>query len=709
MMAASQSFNLNTRPSPGDSDVPADSPVNAAAAACGAALVVVLGVCLRGLAGVEAGAALVLIFVWMALPGVIIARRLFASGRGSWLAALLVGPAWGFALSSVVLLALWTAGLRGAVVLAIAPAIAVIAAVPAKQLASSLDISAFDRRDAAPIFVVLLLVPAVVGLPYAHVGKRLPEGKAYRAYFIADFEWAMSVAAEISKGDVPPRNPFLDGDHMHYYWLADLLSGVEHRVAGRRLALEAILLTNAMCLDMAFVAFLYFFVRQFVHSPPAAAVACVGAVLFSSFEGIQQLYVFWMRGIPFERLRAVNIDAISNWQFGSLKVDGLQRVLLYQPQHATAWALSLSGLVLLARARDNGPASVNLLAGLLLALALLVSPFIAVMVGSVVAAYQLIALAGRRRWTKLVTGAVAGGLPVVVAILVTRALEYVDGSGGRLVYVGYLNPVAAHNAVTGIVLSFGPALIAAFVGAIVALRRRATDVGVLGLIVATSFFFYFFVDVVDHQHAYVGWRAGHLLFIAFAPLAGMAWQELRAAGPASRSGALIGGVLLAAAAAPMTIVDLYNAQDIDFRERGPGFRWTEIVSPGELEALDWIKTYTPPDALVQPDPIRAADRGESGTWAYMPAFGARRMRAGVPISMIPLRKYQEAGARVAQVFQAADTAEAYRLARELGLQYVYIGPEENRVYPGVRDRLDAAPFRFQPVFRNGSVAVYRVT
>jgi hypothetical protein len=432
-------------------------------------------------------------------------------------------------------------------------------------------------------------------------------------------------------------------------------------------------------------------------------------VLFTSFEGTQQLYAFWIRGRPLERLRALNIDAISNWQFGSLKVDGLQRVLLYQPQHATAWSLSLSALVMLARARDDAGFRINLLAGVLLALALLVSPFIAVMVGSCIAIHQLVTLAARALWKKLAAGALAGGLPVAMAVVVTNLLEYVDRSGGQLVYVGNLNPLAAHNTVVGIFLSFGPILLAACAGTLTAIHRRAHHFGVLGIIVAVAVFFYFFVDVVDHQHAYVGWRAGHLLFIAFAPLVGFAWQELWAAGRVTRAATAVAALLLTVAAAPTTIIDLYNSQDTGFRERGPGFNWTEIITRDELQALAWIKSYTPEDALVQPDPIRGADRGESGTWAYMPAFGERRMAAGMPISMIPIRKYQEASARVERVFRAADAEQAYRMATDLKLEYVYIGPEEDRVYPGLRDRLDAAPLRFRPVFRNNSVAVYKVT
>jgi len=65
-----------------------------------------------------------------------------------------------------------------------------------------------------------------------------------------------------------------------------------------------------------------------------------------------------------EVFRTLNIDAISNWKFGSLKIDGLHRVLLYQSQHATGWAVSLSALIVLMQARDKGRVGVNMFAGL---------------------------------------------------------------------------------------------------------------------------------------------------------------------------------------------------------------------------------------------------------------------------------------------------------------------------------------------------------
>ncbi|HMD37518.1 MAG TPA: DUF6541 family protein [Vicinamibacterales bacterium] len=656
-----------------------------------------------------AAAGLAIAFAWMVWPGAIIARRVYASQR-AWPAALLVAPAWGFGVSSVVLLALWAAGIRSTAMLATAPILAALATIPCRRLAGALELPAFDRRDAAPLLIVLMLVPLVVGRPFARVGETTPYGKAYRAYFIADFEWAMAAVSEVSKGDVPPRNPFLAGETLHYYWLADLFSSVEHRATTGRITIEQILLVNDTLIGLAFAGFLYFFVRHFVRSPSAAAIACVFAVLFSSFEGAQQVYAFWERGVPvraaFEALRNTNIDAISNWKFGSLKVDGLHRALLYQPQHMLTWSLSLSALLVLRQARDAGRAAVNAFAATLLGIGLLVSSFIAMFVGVVVGVYQGARLLLARRWTAIVVAGAAGAIPVGAALAVTMMLHYVDRNSGQIVFVGALNPLAGHNTWTGIVLSFGPMLIAAAVGAVIAIVRRASELAVLGLVIAIGWFFYFFVDVVDHQHAYVGWRAGHLLFIAFAPLAGYAWQELWARGRVARSAAAAGGLVLALGAAPMIAIDLYNTQDIDNRRPGPSFHWTEILSPDEIAALQWVKTSTPPDALVQVDPIH--DGVEGGVWAYMPAFGERRMTAGVPISMIPAKRYLEAGEQVRQMFTATDARAAYAKASALDVQYIYLGPEEQRVYPQLRALLDGAPDRFQTVFRNASVSVYRV-
>src|SRR5439155_4580625 len=138
-------------------------------------------------------------------------------------------------------------------------------------------------------------------------------------------------------------------------------------------------------------------------------------------------------------LRNTNIDAISNWKFGSLKVDGLHRVLLYQPQHAMTWALTLSALLVLRQARDAGRAAVNAFAASLLGIGLLISSFIAMFVGIAVGLYQGARLVAARRWKALVVGGAAGAVPVGIALAITVLLKYVDRTSGQIVYVGHFN------------------------------------------------------------------------------------------------------------------------------------------------------------------------------------------------------------------------------------------------------------------------------
>ena len=80
----------------------------------GAAAVVAIGFTLYAILPPSWAVGLTVVHAWCAVPGIALARRLYgANERASgWSVALLAGPAWGYALSSVALLGLWAAGIR---------------------------------------------------------------------------------------------------------------------------------------------------------------------------------------------------------------------------------------------------------------------------------------------------------------------------------------------------------------------------------------------------------------------------------------------------------------------------------------------------------------------------------------------------------------------------------------------------------------------
>ena len=216
------------------------------------------------------GLLLTLIAAWFTLPGVVFAFFVYERKPGSGLAAAFVGPVWGYGASSIVLLALWTAGMRGPALL-IAPLLAgAILAVCAVPLRGALAPPAFRAADVVAVSILIILTAGIVVRPFSRVASPLPDGgKAYRAYFTADFIWRMAVAAELAKGDVPPVNPFHRNDYLHYYWLPHLLPAAEYREMRGAVSLEQILLANSVALDVTFVMFLYGFCRQWVRSPTA--------------------------------------------------------------------------------------------------------------------------------------------------------------------------------------------------------------------------------------------------------------------------------------------------------------------------------------------------------------------------------------------------------------------------------------------------------
>jgi hypothetical protein len=649
-------------------------------------------ICIRAFAPLGTGVMLFLIVGAFALPGVLTAWLAFTAGPGRALAAWTIGPIWGYGLSSVVLLALWMSGLRGSILL-VAPLVASLAAAALGMLLNGRIRPKPGRRsDPVALFLLIALVPLLVGRPFARVGEAVPEGKAYRAYFTADMVWRMAVVAELSKGDFPPRNPFFRGDQLHYYWLAHLLPAAEYRALYKRVTIEQLLLM-----------FFFGFARQWIDSPPAAVVACAVALLGSSFEGLERLIFLWRNNAPLDLVDTLNIDAVTRWFYDSLPVDGLHRLLWYQPHHSTGYAIGLSAVFLAAQADDALSARVMLVCGTLLGLCLLLSSFSGIMLTAIVAAVALNRVVMKREWRRMPNAALAAAVPLAAATLLAFSLRYVDRSGASLLRV-LVNPAAIHNTVPALVLSFGPLLAGAAAGALLAVKRRERHILTLGLIVAVSFLFYFFVDLRDHQYVYVGWRAGHLLFISFAVLSGYALQELARKSPTMRSTMVVTGLLLTVLAIPTFAIDYYNTQDISNRKQASGFKWTLVLSHDEIAMFDWIKQYTNKNAIVQVEPFAR----HSETWAYVPAFAERRMAAGLPISMVPLDKYQAASEQIRYLYRDHDPEVAYQRAARLGIDYLIVGQPERREYPHFEDMLRSNPARFRQVFRRKEVSVYFV-
>jgi hypothetical protein len=662
-----------------------------AAAACVATLSAVAGPVVIILALVKKAA--------MLLPGLLLVRGVAGPAAG-WLPVVAFGPFLGFALSSLSLLGLWALGGRGIWTLLLAPAI-VLGLLPfARRARDRWPFPVTAAGDRPVLAALLLLVPLTVGLPFAHVGEQIGEGKAYRAYFTADYVWRRAVVAEVAKGDVPPMNPFYAGDVLHYYWLPHLSTAVSYR--NHHGSLDEVLLLHSIVMDIAFVAFLFGLARWFVPVPWLAGLGAASALTATSYEGLYAIWEYWSHGVPVVYVRDLNIDAITRWWLGAMPIDGLSRVLMYQPHHALGYGLGFMGVLAVASRRRRFDPTAFAVGGTLLGLSTLVSSFAGLMLTVVAALWEACSVLRRREWWRATAHLAAAALPLALAAALITALQYVDG-GGDIIMIG-ANPVAFRNMWVATVLSFGPMIPITALAAVAAIFRRDDRLLVFAVLWVTCVVFYFYVDIRDHQDVYVGWRVGHLWFIASAALATLAYRSVAGLSRVWRPVAAAAMGVAVLAALPTTVIDVYNTRDIHNFTQGAGFTWTLLLSPQEQEALAWIKAHTAPDAVFQLDAMK---RGAQG-WAYLPAFAERRMGVGLPISMVPLQKYQEGSRRAAWIFETSSAESAHSLAARNGIQYLYLGTAEREQHPAAQARFDEAPQYFEEVFHNSEAAIYRV-
>ena len=655
---------------------------------------------LGSLESVLIGSAVQLLFI---APGVLIVARTLPKNAG-WLPAVAFGPIIGLGLSSLALLGLWAAGARGAWLLVAAPGVASLLAWPASRLRDRWRLPTPHASDARALLVALLIVPILVWRPFANVGAERPEGHVYRQYFTADYVWVRAVVVEVAKGDFLPVNPYYAGDPLHYYWLPHLLSAVEYRTWPET-SLDTLLLTRTVLIDAMFVAALYGAARLAVPLPWAALAGVLCGFFATSFEALAAWWGLWRDQVPLGMVRYLNIDAISRWSFGGMPIDGLQRILWYQPHHAAGYVLGMLGVLAVARRRRRQDPAVFAVAGTLLAMSTLISSFAGLMYIAIAAAYEVVLTLRRRAWLPAVYNAAYAALPLVLGAALVTALHYVDQPPDydvNVIRLG-LNPLSLVNFWTVTAMSFGPALLVGAAGAWVGWRLRRADLWPFVAVLPVSWWFYFYVDIRDHQDVYVGWRVGHLVFMALIPVMALAFVGVRNLAGRARWAGAAALALTIVLAVPTVAIDAFNTQDVVPNGFGPSWHRVDVISPAEWEGLQWVKNHTAADAVVQVDTVAR----DSVMWAYIPAFAERRMAVGVPLSMVPLKKYRE-GARVVQWMYDTDPASAHAIANRAGIDYLVVGEPERRAHNAVETRWAAYPELLPRVFHNSALSVYAV-
>jgi len=654
---------------------------------------------LAGSAWMIAGAAawLYLVIYLLALvPGVPLGFALFGRDHaGGWIAAAVIG----YALTVFAVWAPIAAHAPSAVAFVLSWAIvtAVSWFLCRRIAAPSVQLPPWTSGGSTALLLVLVVTLAVATPPFAHVGRTDAEGnRYYRAYFTADFVWHTALASEIGKFSMPPRNPYLAHQPIHYYWTYYLLPASVAQVGPTPVRnVELCLKINALMTGLLLMSSVFLAAWTVTAGPVASGVAASLGLLASSAEGIFETLQMWRHGVPLSELRNWNIDAVTAWPpFAGHRIDGLQRCLWYVPQHSMAYAL---GIVALAAAAASGPSSSLVtiaLSGITLGCSVAFNP----LVGGIFAlAYGVSIVAVRWKDPRVIVRHALAAVPVALALAWCVTNQMVEGAGGFLQF-GLLGP-SRHQPIVTLFLSLGPMLVIGIGGLIGARPLPFAPALPYAVLAFLSLFLMYFVRLSVDQ-AWMAFRAGQMMIVALAALGA---RFIAASTSGTRRAVAAALVIIAfVCGAPTTIIDEYNAQDTHNLAMGPGFPWTIVVTRPQQRAYDWIRTNTPSTAIVQMD----ARSRERSTWSNIPSFAERDMAGGLPISLLNIPAYAERSDRIRTMYSTGSPQEAAHIARSLRIDYIYVDEVERRTYPnGIR--FDAAE-AFEKVFEDGPVVVYRV-
>jgi uncharacterized membrane protein len=85
------------------------------------------------------------------------------------------------------------------------------------------------------------------------------------------------------------------------------------------------------------------------------------------------------------------------------------------------------------------------------------------------------------------------------------------------------------------------------------------------------------------------------------------------------------------------------------------------------------------------------------------------MAAGEPLPLMATPEYGRRMAEVQTIYSTPDADSAWRTARRLGIDYLYLDDTERAAYAGPGfDKFEASPEYFVPVFSKGAARVYAV-
>src|SRR5690606_23531426 len=111
--------------------------------------------------------------------------------------------------------------------------------------------------------------------------------------------WHTALTREIARFEMPPRNPYMASERLHYYWTYFLVpAAVSARGPAPLDAVEPVLKVNAICTAALLAAAFYVLAWTTRAGPLVSALAVTLVALAVSAEGLVAIRDLLVRGAP---------------------------------------------------------------------------------------------------------------------------------------------------------------------------------------------------------------------------------------------------------------------------------------------------------------------------------------------------------------------------------------------------------------------------
>ncbi|MFN7954920.1 MAG: hypothetical protein U0610_24555 [bacterium] len=543
--------------------------------------------------------------------------------------------------------------------------------------------------------VLLGAIALLAGGPLARVGARVDDAFAYHRYFPGDFLKQVAMTSELTKGELPPHNPWLAGVPLHYYWASFVPAALVHRVLRAEPSLERLLVLETLWTDALFGLALFATVRLVTSRERWAVLGTLAALGAVSYEGAY----FWARhpGSPAALLaaaRSVNIDGLTRVMWGPPQIDALHRALVYGPPHLLALTCGLLLVALVTAGDVTARTRVAVGAGAVAAASVAASFF----VGGVVTL-----------WLALVTGLDVLRPRADRAARIARlasALAIVAATAGACVALAMVARSREHGLVLGLPsglrerplwvlgLNLGGSLALGGVGIVCTRREEWRDCWPVLALVVLALAVLALLTLPGYAND-VALKAGFVVQVGLAVFAASALERF-----APRGQRALGTGVLAVLALPAALTPLL---DWRFTRAVSDHGQTCYVSADAMELARRIRETVPERAVVQARPL-----DESMPLSVVPVFGERRSVLGdrffARIFQAPADKLAARERDLGRLFGVREPEAIRGLLARYDIDYLVLGTEDG----ALRDYCAASLDTCELTFRNATYDLVRI-